>query len=98
MEFIKYAVIIIIIVLSCLSELYMFKFQKSPEARDERGLEIQYKTTNFLYNTLYLGIVILFLLNILQYITAEQFVNILLYFFISLGIIKVAYLYWRRSY
>lgn len=97
MEFIKYAAIIII-VLSCLSELYMFKFQKSPEARDERGLEIQYKTTNFLYNTLYLGIVILFLLNILQYITAGQFVNILLYFFISLGIIKVAYLYWRRSY
>lgn len=76
----------------------MFKFQKSPEARDERGLGIQYKTTNFLYNTLYLGIVILFLLNILQYITAGQFVNILLYFFISLGIIKVAYLYWRRSY
>ncbi|PGQ44479.1 hypothetical protein COA26_34010, partial [Bacillus cereus] len=37
-------------------------------------------------------------LNILQYITAEQFVNILLYFFISLGIIKVAYSYWRRSY
>ncbi|AZJ24014.1 hypothetical protein CN575_21055 [Bacillus wiedmannii] len=97
MEFIKYAVIIII-VLSCLSELYMFKFQKSQEARDERGLDIQYKTTNFLYNTLYLGIVILFLLNMLQYITAEQFVNILLYFFISLGIIKVAYSYWRRSY
>ena len=97
MEFIKY-VVIIIIALSFLSELYMFKFQKSKEARDERGLEIQYKTTNFLYNILYLGIVILFLLNILQYITAEQFVNILLYFFISLGIIKVAYSYWRRSY
>ncbi|PGL12177.1 hypothetical protein CN912_10670 [Bacillus cereus] len=97
MGFIKY-VVIIIIALSCLSELYMFKFQKSKEARDERGLEIQYKTTNFLYNILYLGIVILFLLNILQYITAEQFVNILLYFFISLGIIKVAYSFWRRSY
>ncbi|MBK5491878.1 hypothetical protein CN931_17705 [Bacillus sp. AFS054943] len=97
MELIKY-VLILIIFLAFLSELYMFKFQKSQEGRDERGVEIQYKTTNFLYNTLSLGIVILFVLNILQYITAEQFINILLYFFISLGIIKVVYLRWRRSY
>lgn len=97
MEFIKY-VVIFIIFLAFLSELYMFKFQKSQEGRDERGIEIQYKTTSFLYNTLSLGIVILFVLNALQYITAEQFVNIFLYFFISLGIIKVVYLSWRRSY
>lgn len=97
MELIKY-VLILIIFLAFLSELYMFKFQRSQEGRDERGVEIQYKTTNFLYNTLSLGIVILFVLNILQYITAEQFINILLYFFISLGIIKVVYLRWRRSY
>ncbi|OTY56720.1 hypothetical protein [Bacillus thuringiensis] len=97
MELIKY-VLILIIFLAFLSELYMFKFQRSQEGRDERGVEIQYKTTNFLYNTLSLGLVILFVLNILQYITAEQFINILLYFFISLGIIKVVYLRWRRSY
>ncbi|MDI6678284.1 hypothetical protein QMA02_20905 [Bacillus wiedmannii] len=97
MELIKY-VLILIIFLAFISELYMFKFQKSQEGKDERGVEIQYKTTNFLYNTLSLGIVILFVLNILQYITAEQFINILLYFFISLGIIKVVYLRWRKSY
>ncbi|HDR7736275.1 hypothetical protein PDK93_17705 [Bacillus cereus] len=97
MEFIKYAVIFIIF-LSFLSELYMFKFQKSEEGRDERGLEIQYKTTSFLHNILSLGIVILFVLNLLQYITAEQFVNILLYFFLSLGIIKFAYSCWKRCY
>lgn len=86
----------LLLLLGMVGQMYVLKFQSNLEGKDERGVVIQYQTTRFLFHLFYLGVVILLILNLIGYITPEQLVDILLYFFVSLGIFGAVYSYLKR--
>ncbi|GGD08380.1 hypothetical protein [Pontibacillus salipaludis] len=85
------------IALIFLSQMYLLKFQSSDEAKDERGKEIKYKTNNMLFNTLYVGIVLLVVLHLLEIVSTKYIPDILLYFTLLLSVLGSVFLYINKT-
>jgi cell division protein FtsW (lipid II flippase) len=77
-------VLFIVIVFIC--QMYVLKFQSSAEGKDERGREIQYKTNHMLYSVLYLGVILLIVLQLTDIVSIEQLPDLLLYFVLLLSV------------
>ncbi|EPY05548.1 hypothetical protein PAALTS15_20323 [Paenibacillus alvei TS-15] len=88
---------ILFFILIILSQMYKLKFQSSDEAKDERGKEIIYKTNNRLFNILYLGIILLIVLHLLEFVSTKYLPDILLYFTLSLSVFGSAFLYINKN-
>jgi hypothetical protein len=89
---IHYALVFLLL-LSGAGELYVCKFYDSEEGKDERGVEIRYKTINFVFNILAFEVVLVVVLGMSEVIMPEQLIDILLYCVVSLGIFKAGYTY-----
>jgi uncharacterized membrane protein len=86
----------VLLILAVVGQLYMFRFQGSPEGMDERGRDIRYKTTSFMYGSFSLAFLLLIVLHLLSLITSDQFIMISLYVYISLSIVGGVYTYWKK--
>ncbi|KMJ56403.1 hypothetical protein AB685_22125 [Bacillus sp. LL01] len=80
-----------------LSNAYFLKFQKSAEGKDERGELILYKTISSMYNALFVGSVVLIVLNLLDILSAETTIDIWLYFLIFITVYGTFMLYRNRN-
>ncbi|WP_318502984.1 hypothetical protein [Bacillus sp. T3] len=87
---------IALLLLITVSHFIQFKFQDSAEGKDERGKLIQLQTNSFLFGILYLGVIILIVLNLFDLINGAILEEILLYFVVSLGIFGVLYSSWKK--
>lgn len=85
--------LLLLLILAIVGEIFWFKFQGSKEGKDERGKDLSNTTNSFKYAILQIGVAVLFLLELLDVITAEQFVQFLLYFFVSVSVFGSAFLY-----
>ncbi|MED4206666.1 hypothetical protein [Neobacillus mesonae] len=82
--------------LALVSQFIQFKFQGSSEGKDERGMRIQLETNSFLYGILYLGVIVLIVLNLLDFINGESLGDLLLYFVVTLSIFGAFYTNWKK--
>ncbi|MED0674261.1 hypothetical protein SAMN04489735_101959 [Aneurinibacillus thermoaerophilus] len=88
---------IFFIITAIVAQLFIMKFQVSPEGNDERGKYIQVKTSSFLYSFLSWAVVISFFLSSKNVFTSEQMLNLLLFFYVSLNIVGAVYIFWKRK-
>jgi hypothetical protein len=87
---------ILFFVVIIFSNFYTFKFQKSIEGQDERGQLIQLEVNKSLYGLLFLGNIILIVLNLLDILSADQTVELLLYLLLLVSIYG-AFLIYRKK-
>jgi hypothetical protein len=87
---------ILFFVVIIFSNFYTFKFQKSIEGQDERGQLIQLEVNRSLYGLLFLGNIILIVLNLLDILSADQTVELLLYLLLLVSIYG-AFLIYRKK-
>jgi hypothetical protein len=85
------------LVLIFISQMYVIKFRSSDEAKDERGREIQYKTNNMLYNTLYLGVIAIIIFQSIDIVPSELLPDLLLYFVLSLSVLGSIFIFINRN-
>ncbi|RUT30530.1 hypothetical protein EJP77_11910 [Paenibacillus zeisoli] len=85
----------IVVVFVC--QMYVIRFQSSGEGKDERGREIQYKTNSTLYNVMYLGIIMLIVLNLLDIVSTKYLPDILLYLFLTLSVFGGVFTYINKT-
>ncbi len=81
----------LVVIVIC--QFYVMGFQSSEEGKDERGREIQYKTNNTLYKLMYLGMILLIVLNVTGIIPTSLLPNILLYFTLVLSVFGSVFIY-----
>lgn len=58
------------------SNFYIYSFQESIEGNDERGKILQLQMTKTMYNILFVGIVIILILNAINIISNQLSINI----------------------
>ncbi|MCS6592627.1 hypothetical protein ACTFP3_25140 [Bacillus cereus group sp. MYBK5-2] len=85
------------LVLIFISQMYVIKFRSSDEAKDERGREIQYKTNNMLYSTLYLGIIAIIIFQSIDIVPSELLPDLLLYLLLGLSVLGSIFLFINRN-
>lgn len=83
MLFVKILLLTVLIV----SQVYLTKFKFSAEGKDERGMQIQFKTNFVLYGILNAGVILLVLLQLTQVVSAVMLVDLLLLLSVATTII-----------
>ncbi|MBY0097850.1 hypothetical protein [Mesobacillus maritimus] len=89
--------IALLLLVVVLSNMYFFNFQKSQEGQDERGKLILYKTVSSMYNALFVGSVVLIVLNLVDIVNAETTIELLMYFLIFIGVYGTFLLYRNKN-
>lgn len=80
-----------------LSNLYVFKFQRSREGNDERGQIIQLKIISSMYNALFVSSAVLIILNLIDVLDSEQTVNFLVYLLVLVSVYGAFILYKNKN-
>ncbi|WP_433945578.1 hypothetical protein [Paenibacillus sp. SN-8-1] len=88
-------VLFVVVIFVC--QMYVIRFQSSREGQDERGRGIQYKTNSTLYNMMYLGIILLIVLNLLEIVSTKYLPDILLYFIVTLSLFGGVFTYINKT-
>lgn len=79
------------------SNLYITNFQSTADGKDERGILIQYQITRVMYRILYIGTVSLFLLHLVDVLTASQTVNLLFILILFTSVPGAIWLYYKKK-
>lgn len=88
---------ILLMLIVILSNLYVFKFQRSREGKDERGQTIQLKTISSMYNALFVSSAVLIVLNLIDVLDSEQTVNFWLYLLVLVSVYGAFILYKNKK-
>ena len=93
MESIFTVSVILLVIFVMVSEGYKARFEKSAEAKDERGQLILLKSMSLSYKFLVAGVFIgFFLLAITEWISRDVFIFYILYLFMAQSLVSAIYL------
>lgn len=85
--------VILLVVLVLISEGYKGRFEKSAEARDERGQLILLKVMSLSYKFLMGGVFLgFFLVAIIKWMDRDLFIFYILYLFMAQSVVSAVYL------
>ncbi len=88
------SVVLFLVALVIISEIYKMRFEGSQEAKDERGLQLIYKSKSLSYSVVTGGIVLgIILVKILKIASAEDFIFIVMITYFIQSIASSVFLY-----
>lgn len=90
-------IFVLLMLIIVLSNLYVFKFQRSREGNDERGQIIQLKIISSMYNALFVSSAVLIILNLIDVLDSEQTVNFLVYLLVLVSVYGAFILYKNKN-
>lgn len=90
-------IFVLLMLIIVLSNLYVFKFQRSREGNDERGQIIQLKIVSSMYNALFVSSAVLIILNLIDVLDSEQTVNFLVYLLVLVSVYGAFILYKNKN-
>lgn len=95
--FLQYSILFLVI-LVIIAEIYKVRFERSKESKDERGLQLIYKSKSISYSILSGGIVLgVFLVNVLKIVPTEHFILIIMFAYFVQSIASSIFLHRTRK-
>ncbi|MED4531261.1 hypothetical protein [Metabacillus fastidiosus] len=92
-----YLLIILAAIIIIFSNFYIFNFQKSIEGNDERGKIVQLQMTKVMYSVLFLGTIIILIVNAVNIISSQLAINIIFSLLLLNSISGSAFLYLKKA-
>ncbi len=89
--------LLILIGIIIVSNFYIFNFQGSLEGNDERGKIVQLKMTKVMYNVLFLGLILILIINAINIISNQLAVNIIFGLILLNSLTGATYLFFKKK-
>ncbi|MEK5185415.1 hypothetical protein MKY51_09985 [Solibacillus sp. FSL R5-0691] len=94
---IEYAIFFLVILVIA-AEIYKIRFESDKESKDERGLQLIYKSKSLSYSILSGGIILgVILVGVLKLVPIEAFIMIIMITYFIQSIASSVYLYHSRK-
>jgi hypothetical protein len=78
------------------SNFYIFNFQGSLEGNDERGKIVQLQMTKIMYNVLFLGLILILVVNAINLISNQLAVEIIFWLILLNSLTGAIFLYYKK--
>ncbi|MEC2077191.1 hypothetical protein [Metabacillus fastidiosus] len=92
-----YLLIILAAIIIIFSNFYIFNFQRSIEGNDERGKIVQLQMTKVMYSVLFLGTIIILIVNAVNIISSQLAINIIFSLLLLNSVSGSVFLYLKKA-